>query len=123
MLPESFSSLLLSCVWVIVQLLFVALVSLSLYGAYHTTVFFYNQATSAVRHIPGPASQSWLYGNYKEVWTSVRLLCLPGQLYPDIVCSGIVHPVCTVGKRIWADIPIYWIVWGITGTRSHPFGY
>ncbi|KAF5318137.1 hypothetical protein D9619_012227 [Psilocybe cf. subviscida] len=70
MLPESFSPLLLSCVWVIVQLLFVALVSLSLYGAYHTTVFFYNQATSAVRHIPGPASQSWLYGNYKEVWTS-----------------------------------------------------
>lgn len=46
--------------------------ALVLYGLYKLLELVYKEYTSPIRDLPGPKSSSWLYGNFKEIWASVR---------------------------------------------------
>ncbi|KAF8953061.1 cytochrome P450 [Flammula alnicola] len=41
---------------------------LGIYGLYKIAKFLYDQWTSPLRVLPGPASPSFIYGNMKEIW-------------------------------------------------------
>jgi hypothetical protein len=45
---------------------------LLVYGIYKISTFIYDEVTSPIRHLPGPPSASFLYGNIKELSQSVR---------------------------------------------------
>ncbi|GLB35548.1 putative cytochrome p450 [Lyophyllum shimeji] len=42
--------------------------TLTAYGLYRGLKVIYEQITSPLRHLPGPKSKSWIYGNFKEIW-------------------------------------------------------
>ncbi|KAJ8463981.1 hypothetical protein ONZ45_g17392 [Pleurotus djamor] len=52
----------------ILLLLRSALAALSAYGSYKLFQLVYSELTSPLRHLPGPKSSSWLYGNFKEIF-------------------------------------------------------
>lgn len=47
----------------------VSLAALSLYKLFRLV---YVEITSPLRHLPGPNSPSWFYGNLQEIWNEVR---------------------------------------------------
>ena len=52
--------------------LVVSLISFILvYGVYRISTFVYDKLTSPIRHIPGPPSPSFIYGNFKQLTESV----------------------------------------------------
>jgi hypothetical protein len=44
---------------------------LLVYGIYKIFTFIYDELTSPLRHVPGPPSVSWIYGNFKQLSESV----------------------------------------------------
>lgn len=42
-----------------------------IYGIYKISAFIYDEVTSPIRDVPGPPNPSFLYGNFKELTTSV----------------------------------------------------
>ena len=44
---------------------------LLVYGFYKIFAFIYDELTSPLRHVPGPPSVSWIYGNFKQLSESV----------------------------------------------------
>ncbi|SRR6266576_914649 len=45
--------------------------ALAVYPLYKLTKYLYQEYTSPLKHLPGPKSTSWIYGNFKEIWESV----------------------------------------------------
>jgi len=45
--------------------------TLGLYSVYKLLRFFYNNLTSPLRVLPGPPSDSIIYGNIKQIWEAV----------------------------------------------------
>ena len=48
-----------------------------IYGLYKIFAFIYDEVTSPMRNVPGPPNSSFLYGNFKELSTSVSLKAQP----------------------------------------------
>lgn len=45
--------------------------ALAVYPLYQLAKYLYQEYTSPLKHLPGPKSTSWIYGNIKEIWESV----------------------------------------------------
>jgi heme oxygenase len=57
--------------------------TLGAYGLYKALSFLYGNATSPLRHLPGPPSKGFIWGNLKEIIDAVRLL-YPAFYYPVV---------------------------------------
>ena len=44
---------------------------LLVYGIYKISAFVYDKLTSPLRHVPGPPSDSFIYGNFKQLTETV----------------------------------------------------
>ncbi|KAF8352245.1 cytochrome P450 [Amanita rubescens] len=44
--------------------------ALAVYPLYKLTKYLYQEYNSPLKHLPGPKSTSWIYGNFKEIWES-----------------------------------------------------
>ena len=45
--------------------------ALAIYPLYKLVKHLYQEYTSPLKHLPGPKSTSWIYGNIREIWNSV----------------------------------------------------
>ena len=44
-----------------------------IYGIYKISVFIHDKVTSPIRDVPGPPNPSFLYGNFKELFSLVSV--------------------------------------------------
>ena len=59
---------------VAVQLIVSLAATLGTYGLYKAVKFIYVNQTSPLRHLPGPPSKGFIWGNLKEIINEVCLL-------------------------------------------------
>ena len=56
----------------VAKLLIAAFASVAAVALWKFSQFVYHQFTSPIRHLRGPNGTSWLYGNMRDIWNSVR---------------------------------------------------
>ena len=91
---------------VTLQLIASLAATLGAYGVYKALKFVYGNVTSPLRHLPGPPSKGFIWGNLKEIVDAVRLI-VPCT-FPFLLLTHGAHihagefcPPRKVDRRVW----------------------